>query len=294
MKQILLPIALALTLVACDRDDVIPTGESPFGGRCLAGRPIVQMQYDLHEEGVEASIDSLTLFDAWHWNSQRQLTSINHDTEGIYDHDGPLRSETYHYDGQGRLESIVEDYSGRTCYFYYAGGLLSRITYPMGNSGRQHRIEFHYHSGSAYPYAMVFVQQMEDFMADRYGDTVVQTWTLQWRGGNLVQATADSVAQYWTGVSQVDYYYDQHPNSMKGLFFASQITQDGFVDEPTSLCLNNMVRRVRHYTNSSTEDAWNYTYGPDGYPTRVSYSFETMYWTTFYVTNHITYGEFTE
>ena len=103
-------------------------------------------------------------------------------------------------------------------------------------------------------------------MVDRLGDTLVQTWTLEWSGGNLVRATADSMAWYCTGISWIDYYYDNHPNSLQGLFFASQIFDGSFVDEPTSLCRNNLVRRVIHCTNhdeiSSIESLWKYTYGP--------------------------------
>ena len=297
MRQLILPIVLALALAACGRNDDTIAGGSPFGGRSLTGRPIVQMQYDIHEEGVEASIDSLTLFDVWNWNSQGQLVSVDHDTSGRLQGLYTSNSETYHYDGQGRLESI--DHQGRTCRFHYSNGLLSQITYPVGNTSRQNRTEFRYRPGSAYPYAMVFTHPQEDFMADRYGDTVVQTWMLEWRDGNLMRATADSVAWYWSGnISQIDYYYDNHPNSLQGLFFASDIIIDGFVDEPASLCRNNLVRRVIHHTyhgeTSSKEDMWSYTYGPDGYPTSVSSSYETMYWTTIYVTQHYTYGAFTE
>ncbi len=298
MKRILFSIVLVLTMVACERSEDFSASGSPFNGKSLTGRPIVQIQHDLHEEGVEASIDSLTYFDVWHWNSQGQLASVDYDTAGIQRNAlyTPFR-DTYHYDGQGRLESIdYYGYTNRTCRFNYNNGLLSQITYPFGDSGYQYQTEFCYHSGSHYPYAVIFIHPQESFMVDRLGDTLVQTWTLEWSGGNLVRATADSMAWYCTGISWIDYYYDNHPNSLQGLFFASQIFDGSFVDEPTSLCRNNLVRRVIHCTNhdeiSSIESLWKYTYGPDGYPTSVSYSYSTMYWTTIYVTNHITYGVF--
>lgn len=301
MKKYFISVVLLLTLAACERSEDFPVGGSSFNGKCMAGRPIMQMRYDLHEEGVEASIDSLTIIDVWRWNSQRQLTAVDYDTAGNYYRRALYTpfNDTYHYDGQGRLESIdCHGYIDRTCRFYYRNGLLSQITYPFGNSDRQYRTEFRYRSGSQYPYAVIFTHPQEDFMVEHHGDTVVQTWTLQWSDGNLARATADSTAWYWSGISQIDYHYDDHPNNLQGLFFTSQIFHDGFVNEPTSLCRNNLVRRVTHHSNhgetNSEETLWNYTYGPDGYPTSVNYSYNTMYWTTVYVTNHITYGEFTK
>ena len=72
-------------------------------------------------------------------------------------------------------------------------------------------------------------------------------WTLEWVNGNMVRATADSMAWYTTGLSHIEYYYDNHPNPFQGYFSSQLIGKDGFIDDPTCLCRNNMVRRVNYH-----------------------------------------------
>ena len=284
---------------ACQRtDDIRPATQNAFRGLYQPTCTIVQMRHDVHEEGVEASIDSLTFFDRWNWSSDGRLAQVEFDYTGNMRYNGPVKDD-YFYNSNGRLDSIchwaAQSVSPlRTFRFAYFGGLLSRISFPFGQNGnRTYTTDFLYRNGEEYPYAIVFTHPLQEWLYDTYHtDTLVKQWTLEWENGNLVRATADSMAWYTSGLSHIEYYYDNHPNPFQGYFSSQLIGKDGFIDDPTCLCRNNMVRRVNyHYDrrNDSTitsESTWSYEYLPNGLPANFTAVYPTMYWTE--ITDKIT------
>jgi len=287
-----------LSLAGCQPDDNIhPMNQDAFSGYYMPQTPIVQIRYDSHEEGVEAQFDSLTIFDRWIWENNGRLTSVETDYTGVYYTNGPIHDD-YFYNSNGRLDSIrhiIEGNDGspiRTYHFHYTGGRLSQISY------RNYTTDFLYHNGERYPYAIVFTHPLQDWQ--RQGsfwdtDTIVQRWTLEWDNGNLVRATADSMAWYMTGMSHIEYTYDNNPNPFQGYFNSSLISKDGFIDNPTYLCRNNLVRRTdynydnRNDTTYISTYTWNYQYLPSGYPASVTSTFPTLYWTEITTTATFTY-----
>ncbi len=278
--------ALLFLTTACQRtDDIHPATQDAFRGLYSPGATVVQIRYDLDEGGVEAHMDSLTYFDRWNWTPSRQLSDVEFDPAGAY-YANPIQ-DVYYYNVNGRLDSIGHFIGGesnipvRTFHFTYSGGLLSQIGF------RTYTTDFLYHDGQQYPYAIVFTHPLQDWMINTYGtDTLIQQWTLEWRDGNLIRATADSMAWYCTGLSKIEYAYDNHPNPFQGYFNSSLINRDGFIDDPSCLCQNNLVRRTDyHYDNrdgstTTTQTDWSYQYSPNGYPSSVTTSYPTMYWTT--------------
>ena len=296
MKKIILcSFAIVALLVACHpEDDIYPISQDAFTGHYSPQNPIVQIRYDSHEEGVEAGFDSLTYTNRWNWNG-RLLTRVDFDIEGSYYTNSPIYDD-YYYNASGRLDSIRHHIDGvanpdRTYRFSYTNGLLSRISFRFG-----YTTDFLYRSGERYPYSIVFTHPLQDWLWDLYHtDTLVKRWTLEWENGNLVRATADSMAWYCTGMSKIEYAYDNNPNPMQGYFDPSLVSKDGFIDDPSCLCRNNLVRRTdynydnRNDTTYIHEYSWNYRYLPDGYPASVTYTFPTMYWTEITTTETFTY-----
>ena len=288
---------------ACQRtDDIRPATQNAFRGLYQPTSTIVQMRHDVHEEGVEASIDSLTFFDRWNWSSDGRLAQVEFDYTGTYYYSNSPRIDNYYYNSNGRLDSIchwaAQSVSPlRTFRFAYSGGLLSRISFPFGQNGnRTYTTDFLYRNGEEYPYAIVFTHPLQEWLYDTYHtDTLVKQWTLEWENGNLVRATADSMAWYTTGLSHIEYYYDNHPNPSQGYFSSDLISRDGFIDNPSCLCRNNLVRRIEyHYNNrndstSTTQTDWIYQYYPNGYPRSVTTTYPTLYWTTFTVKSTFIY-----
>lgn len=286
---------LMLLSAACQRtDDIFPTTQNAFRGMYQPANAVVQMRHDLHEEGVEASIDSLTFFDRWSWRSDRRLAQVEFDNTGTYYYSNSPRFDNYYYNSNGRLDSICFSLGTdgnylRTYRFAYSGGLLSRISFPFGQNGngsRTYTTDFLYRNGEEYPYAIVFTHPLEEYLYNLYHtDTLVKQWTLEWDNGNLVRATADSMAWYTSGLSHIEYFYDNHPNPFQGYFSSQLIGKDGFIDDPTCLCRNNLVRRVdyhydrRNDSTTSSEHTWNYEYLPSGLPVAFTTVFPTMYWT---------------
>lgn len=303
-RAIIISAALLLLATGCETNIYKIGEQDAFKGRYAPSLPIQQIRYDIHEEGAEASIDSLTYFNHWLWDNRGRLTRIEYDIEQSYYTNGPIHDE-YYYDNNDRIDSIKHYVEGststpvRTYKFHYTDGLLSKITFSFGQDNTRRTTEFRYHSGSQYPYAIVYIHPLQTWLVDIYHtDTLIQTWTLEWNNGNLIRATADSMAWYCTGLSHIDYFYDNHYNPLQGLFIADIISQDGFVDDPTTLCRNNLVRRVLYHYNqqrdvtTTTENYWNYHYrNNDGYPTNVTSSYESLYWTIFNVRTSFSYGE---
>ena len=116
-------------------------------------------------------------------------------------------------------------------------------------------------------------------------DTIRQQWTLEWENGNLVRATADSMAWYMTGMSHIEYTYDNNPNPFFGYFPADLISRDGFIDNPNSLCRNNLVRTTYYNYDNRNDTTYirhsniDYRYLPNGLPSQISTVTPTMYWT---------------
>ena len=123
---------LMLLSAACQRtDNIFPTTQNAFRDMYQPVNAVVQMRHDLHEEGAEASIDSLTFFDRWSWSSDRRLAQVEFDYTGNVRYNGPVKDD-YFYNSNGRLDSIchwaAQSVSPlRTFRFAYSGGLLSRI-----------------------------------------------------------------------------------------------------------------------------------------------------------------------
>ena len=289
---------------ACQRtDDIRPATQNAFRGLYQPTSTIVQMRHDLHEEGVEASIDSLTFFDRWNWSSDGRLAQVEFDCTGNVRYNGPVKDD-YFYNSNGRLDSIchwtAQSVSPlRTFRFAYSGGLLSRISYPFGQNGaRTYTTDFRYRNGEEYPYAIVFTHPLEEFLYNLYHtDTLVMRWTLEWDNGNLVRATADSMAWYTTGLSKIEYAYDNHPNPFQGYFNSSLISRDGIVDDPSCFCKNNLVRRTYyHYnsrdnTTSTSQSRWDYQYVRPPYPSSVTTTYHTLYWTDVTVKSYFYYDD---
>ncbi len=304
-KTLAIPVALfCLVLTAgCEGTEKQAGGtQNSFAGHYRPSIPVMQMQHDLHEEGVEASIDSVTVTDLWTWDDGRRLKRIDYDIERS--NNTHAIHDDYYYDRNGRIDSlrhVVEGvaYPERTFRFYYTNGLLSRIQFHFGEENLTRTTEFRYHAGDNYPYAILFIHPLNEWLTDFYHtDTLVQSWTLEWNDGNLTRAIADSTAFYCTGLTHIDYFYDNHYNPLQGFFSGDLISQDAFLDEPGSLCRNNMVRRVLHRLDaqgnpSTSEDPFNFTYrSNDGYPVSMSSSYESLYWTILHVTTRFHYGEF--
>lgn len=301
--SILTLAAMLLTLASCQRENIHPIEQQPFSGHYAPFHHITQIRHDIREEGVEAGFDSLTLIDHWHW-TDRLLTRVDYNAENTSNYSDPY-SDYYYYSG-GRLDSLTRRFEGsdrnsnRTFHFSYQQGRLSRISFLFGNTDRNYTTDFLYRTGEEYPYAIVFTHPVDRSLWNLYHtDTVVQTWTLEWSGGNLARATADSMAWYITGMSHIDYFYDNHPNPCQGWFNASLISSDGFIDDPTCFCRNNLVRRVgyNYYQQGDTTyvlentRTLQYEFGPNGYPSAITTTTPTLYWTDIINTSHFTYAD---
>ena len=299
-------MVLLLSVAACrPEDDIYPANQDAFGGYYVPQSPIAHIRYDLHEEGVEASIDSLTFTDRWSWTTNRRLARVDFDIEGNYHtyQNQPMNiSDVYFYNSNGRLDSLqhhIEHGGGiplRTYYFHYTGGRLSQISF------RNYTTDFLYRANERLPYSIVFTHPLQDWQ--RQGsfwntDTIRQQWTLEWENGNLVRATADSMAWYMTGMSHIEYAYDNNPNPFQGYFPADLISRDGFIDNPGYLCHNNLVC-VTYYNYDNRNDTTyihnnsiNYQYLPNGYPSQITTVTPTMYWTEITSKATITYDTWT-
>ena len=298
-------IAILALVSACQRtDDIRPATQNAFRGLFQPTSTIVQMRHDVHEEGVEASIDSLTFFDRWNWNSDGRLAQVEFDYTGTYYYSNSPRIDNYYYNSNGRLDSICYSLGTdgnylRTYRFAYSGGLLSHISFPFGQNGnRTYTTDFLYRNGEEYPYAIVFTHPLEEWLYDTYHtDTLVKQWTLEWENGNLVRATADSMAWYTSGLSHIEYYYDNHPNPFQGYFSSDLISRDGFIDNPSCFCKNNLVRRTYyHYnsrdnTTSTSQSRWDYQYVRSPYPSSVTTTYHTLYWTDVTVKSYFYYDD---
>lgn len=298
--KLLAPALLLLALTSCDDGTPRPGNQSPFKGFYSPQTPIAAMRYDVSEEGVEIQDRSVTYQNVWLWNTQRQLSSIVYDIDGVFYTNGPIRDD-YQYDSQGRLEQINHYVGGslqRAFNLNYSNGLLDRVTFPWGQNGLMKETRFKYRSGDQYPKAVVLVRPLEDWLRDIYHtDTLIQTWTLEWNNGNLVRATADSIAKYCTGKLYIDYVYDNRPNPLQGFLNADYITNNSFVDNPYFMSRNNMVQRIDHYSSQTNDSTvtymtdFHFEYLNNGLPANVTYTIPTMIWTEVTTTAHFVYGE---
>ena len=223
MKRINLFLVPLLILVAgCNPQHYTDGEQNAFEGKYSPSLPITGMVHEIHEVGDGGTSDR-TVNDVWTWNRDRQLVTV-HYGNGNYDGIQSPIYDTYHYNSNGRIDSIV----------YHS------------DTEAQRTFKFHYSDGSRYPYAIVLVQPVADWCRDIYHtDTLVQCWTLQWNDGNLVRATADSMAHYCTGINHIDYQYDNHYNPLQGHFTSNSIFENRFIDNPTYLSRNNMIQSTR-------------------------------------------------
>lgn len=294
MKRINLFLVPLLVLLAGCRPQHYTDGEqNAFEGRYSPSLPITGMVHDIHEVGEGGTTDR-TVNDVWTWNRDRQLVTVRYGN-GYYDGIQSSIYDTYHYNSNGRIDSIVyhsDTEAQRTFKFHYGNGLLQRITYPFGQENQIRSTEFRYSDGSRYPYAIVLVQPVEDWLRDIYHtDTLVQCWTLQWNDGNLVRATADSMAHYCTGINHIDYQYDNHYNPLQGHFTSNFIFGNRFIDNPTYLSRNNMIQSTV-YSSAPTTINLAYQYrSNDGYPLSLTYTIHTLIYSTINITTTFQYGE---
>lgn len=294
MKRINLFLVPLLVLLAGCRPQHYTDGEqNAFEGRYSPSLPITGMVHDIHEVGEGGTTDR-TVNDVWTWNRDRQLVTVRYGN-GYYDGIQSSIYDTYHYNSNGRIDSIVyhsDTEVQRTFKFHYGNGLLQRITYPFGQENQIRSTEFRYSDGSRYPYAIVLVQPVEDWLRDIYHtDTLVQCWTLQWNDGNLVRATADSMAHYCTGINHIDYQYDNHYNPLQGHFTSNSIFKNRFIDNPTYLSRNNMIQSTV-YSSAPTTINLAYQYrSNDGYPLSLTYTIHTLIYSTINITTTFQYGE---
>ena len=290
--------ALLLTVAGCrPEDDIYPVNQDAFGGYYVPQAPIASIRHDLHEEGVEASIDSLTFTDRWSWTNNHRLARVDFDIEGNYYRYGNEPTniyDLYFYNSNGRLDSLQHHIEGgnsiplRTYHFHYTGGRLTQISFRFGQGNRNYTTDFLYRANERQPYSIVFTHPLQDWQ--RQGsfwntDTIRQQWTLEWENGNLVRATADSMAWYMTGMSHIEYAYDNNPNPFFGYFPADLISRDGFIDNPNSLCRNNLVRTTYYNYDNRNDTTYirhsniDYRYLPNGLPSQITTVTPTMYWT---------------
>lgn len=294
MKRIkIFIISLLFVVAGCHPQHYTDGEQNAFEGRYSPSLPISDMVHDIHEVGEGGTTDR-TINDVWTWNRDRQLVTV-HYGNGNYDGIASPIYDTYHYNSNGQIDSIVyhsDTEAQRTFKFQYDNGLLQRITYPFGQENQTRATEFRYSDGSHYPYAIALIEPLEDWRRDIYHtDTLVQCWTLQWNDGNLVRATADSMAHYCTGITQIDYQYDNHYNPMQGHFTSNGIFQNEFLTNPSYLSRNNVVQSVYHSTSQATNN-WVYQYrSNDGYPLSVTYTVHTAYYSTITITASFHYGE---
>lgn len=294
MKRINLFLVPLLVLLAGCRPQHYTDGEqNAFEGRYSPSLPITGMVHEIYEVGEFGTTDR-TVNDVWTWNRDRQLVTVQYGN-GYYDGIQSSTYDTYHYNSNGRIDSIVyhsDTEAQRTFKFHYGNGLLQRITYPFGQENQIRSTEFRYSDGNRYPYAIVLVQPVEDWLRDIYHtDTLVQCWTLQWNDGNLVRATADSMAHYCTGINHIDYQYDNHYNPLQGHFTSNFIFGNRFIDNPTYLSRNNMIQSTVY---SSTPTTINLAYqyrSNDGYPLSLTYTIHTLIYSTINITTTFQYGE---
>ena len=88
-----------------------------------------------------------------------------------------------------------------------------------------------------------------------------------------------------TGMSHIEYAYDNNPNPFFGYFPADLISRDGFIDNPNSLCRNNLVRTTYYNYDNRNDTTYirhsniDYRYLPNGLPSQITTVTPTMYWT---------------
>ena len=263
-------LSLAALSVSCAKEDsVYPVGTNPFEGRFAPAKHIAKVENEIREVGPMWGVDTTFLTDTWTWE------------EGLLKRVDKPESNTreeYFYNEQGcieRLVYMVNTTIRREFDFSYEHGLLSQISYDWGSSYR-YQVHFHYRANESYPNEMVTIRPLEDFLINLYGcDTLVQSWTLGWDNGNLVRATADSMATYCTGFSLITYFYDNKSNPNMGHFTCDDIAHLGLLDNPACLSRNNLVCCVKyndyHGTITPIETFYTYQYLPDGFPSEVYY-----------------------
>lgn len=287
-----LMLSAAVLAVSCTGDVEYSLAVSPFHQSFVPQLHVQSVGSDMVETGVEAGPDGqqqAATTATYLWQGGR-LTK--YETAGEPGGDLAERID-YEYDGQGCLSSFV----CRTAYaeweyrFDYTDSLLTAIRYPRGE--HEYKVVFTYGKHSDYPIRVQFVEPVDEWMLPAYGvDTLVKSWELEWKDGNLVRARADSMAWYCSGISSIDYYYDHRVNPFVGLFTEHDMA-DMVLGVPSALSANNMVRRVNnhYYQGQSTprEYTCHYKYDTQGRPKQIVDSWESMYWTTFTRTRHISY-----
>ena len=310
MKRVnyILYTVLLLTATACHpEDNIYPINQDAFNGYYMPQDPIYRIRYDIHEEGVEASIDSLTFTNNWRWTINHMLARVDYDIEGNYNRydNEPMNIYDVYFYTHGRLDSLqhhIEGGSGtplRTYHFHYNSGRLSQISFLFGQDNRHYTTDFLYRSNERQPYAIVFTHPLQDWQRQSHfydTDTIVQRWTLEWENGNLVRATADSMAWYMTGMSHIEYTYDNHPNPFHGYFSADLISRDGFIDNPTYLSRNNLIRKTCYNYDNRNDTTYISHYDIDvrylsnGYPSQITSVTPTMHWTDITTKATLTYS----
>lgn len=299
MKRINLILFLILIVLAgCKKQQYSDGVQNAFEGRYSPSLPITDMVHDIHEVGEGGTTDR-TVNDVWTWNRDHQLAVVHYGNGYFVGTNSPIY-DSYHYNSNGQIDSIVyhsDTEVQRSFKFHYDNGLLRSITFPFGQENKLRATEFRYADGSSYPHAIVLIEPLDNWQRGIYHtDTLVQCWTLQWSDGNLVSATADSMAHYCTGITRIDYQYDDHYNPMQGFFRSNSIIQNELLYFPAYLSRNNLVLRTVHHSiddNPSTTN-WVYHYqyrSNDNYPSSVTYTTPTAVYSTITITTTFHYGE---
>lgn len=294
---------LLFAMTACQpEDNIYPLEQSAFNGRYSPQMPILQIRHDQQEEGAEAHSDPISFTDHWTWSTEGSLSRVEFDIPaGEYTNYNNSHDD-YFYNSNDRLDSVrhtiynSDSIIQYTYHFSYSNGQINRISFLFGQESLIHTVDFLYHNGKQHPYAIVFTRPLPEWLWGLYHtDTLVQQWTLVWSGGNLMRATADSMAAYCTGISYIEYLYDNHPNPCQGYFSSKVILNNGFIDNPSCLCRNNLVRRIIHHcttpdnSTSTSETNWTYRYLANGYPGSVTVTTPTLYWTEITTKSTFTY-----
>ena len=288
---ILMASVLLAFCTGCEKDKDVSEA-SPFSGNYNPLYHIQQIDYDIEETGVEiGGTVSHSLTSLWHWTGNMlEQVDYNYDSQLSYDIQQSI--DRYWYTN-ARIDSLKYYYpysnKHRTYHFHYQHDRLTCIDYWINN--QRYSTNYIYEHNSQYPSHIVYCRPA---ILHTEQDSVRMDWTLEWKNGNLLRATADSVAWYNTGIAKIEYAYDNKVNPFQNFFTGNSLQNYcDILESPYSYCRNNMVQQTKYYKYHDDIETvtthYNYQYDNRNRPTSVTYSYETMFYTTVTVTAHITY-----
>lgn len=239
-------VCALLACISCSKEDnIIATNQNLCLGAYSPLKPIKQVNIDHINSGVAILSDTISdaIVQKWYWNNSK-LSFIEY-TNNL---DSASWTEQYYYNESGRLERLAVP-NNRYLFKYSANGRLWKIE----DSDRFY-ITFDYpHYGHALPTAMYITR------SDAQGHATTMGWMLEWDNANLVRATADDTALFYTGISYYEYIYDDHSNPYQGFINNDMLTNDLIIEYPSCFSKNNIVSTIRHYDHGNGTESTNTT-----------------------------------